>query len=106
MDENTSWAAILRRIIEGGAWTAVMMGGIGGVLNVVLDEKTKRRDVLRYFFAGAIISAGMGSLVIALLVKWAGIPPEAIPAGMAAGPASLVAGLFGPRIIIFIFGKL
>ena len=105
MDEQTSWAAIVRKIIEGGAWAAVMLGGIGGVLNVVLDDKAKRRDVLRYFFAGAIISAGCGSVVIALLVRFAGIPAEAIPAGIAAGPASLISGLFGPRIIQKIYGR-
>lgn len=105
MDEQTSWATIVRKIIEGGAWAAIMLGGIGGVLNVVLDEKADRKDILRYFFAGAIISAGCGSLVIALLVKYAGIPAEAIPAGIAAGPASLISGLFGPRIIQWIFGK-
>lgn len=106
MTDDASWAGIVKRLIEGGAWAALMMGGIGGVLNVVLDDAATRRDVLRYFFAGAIISAGCSSVVIALLVKWAGVPAEAIPAGLAAGPASLIAGIFGPRIIQRIFAKL
>lgn len=106
MDDQTTWAAIIKRLVESGAWAGLMLGGIGGVLNVVLDDNTKRRDVMRYFMAGAIISAGCGSLVIALLVKFAGIPPEAIPAGIAAGPASLISGLFGPRIIQKLFARL
>lgn len=105
MDDPT-WSAIFKRLVESGAWAGLMLGGIGGVLNVVLDEKTKRQDVIRYFMAGAIISAGCGSFVIALLVKFAGIPPEAIPAGLAAGPASLISGLFGPRIVQAVMSRL
>ena len=105
MDEPT-WSGIVKRLVESGAWAGLMMGGIGGVLNVVLDDRAKRQDVVRYFMAGAIISAGCGSFVIALLVKFAGIPAEAIPAGLAAGPASLIAGLFGPRIVQKIFARL
>lgn len=106
MDDQDAWAAIIKRLVEGGAWAGLMLGGIGGALNVLLDDKTKRKDVMRYFMAGAIISAGCSSVVIALLVKWAGVPAEAIPAGIAAGPASFISGLFGPRMIHAIFKKI
>lgn len=105
-DSTTSWADIMKKLVEGGGWTAVMMGGMGGIANFLLDEKARKRDVMRFFMTGALISAGCGSAILALGVKFLGLPPEAVPVGMAAGPASFMAGLIGPRIIAFLFRKL
>lgn len=106
MPDEVTWADVMKRMVEGGAWTAVMMGGMGGIANFLLDERAKKRDVMRFFMAGALISAGCGSVILALAVKFMGLPPEAVPVGMAAGPASFMAGLLGPRIVQFLFRKL
>lgn len=96
----------MKRLVEGGAWAAFMIGGIGGLTNVLLDEKAKKRDVMRFFMAGALISAGCGSAILAVASKLLGLPPEIIPVGVAAGPASFMAGMLGPRIVAFLFRKL
>lgn len=106
MDGDTTWADVMKRLVENGAWGAVMIGGIGGVANFVLDDKAKRRDVMRYFLAGALISAGCGTAILAIAVKVLGLPPEIIPVGMAAGPASFMAGMLGPPIVRFLMRKL
>ncbi|MCV2448606.1 hypothetical protein [Paracoccus sp. DMF] len=54
------------------------------------------RDALRHVLLGGLIAAGMGSLAMALVTRWLGLPPEAIPAGGAAGSAAHLVGVFGP----------
>ena len=46
-----------------------------------------------------LIAAGMGSLSMALITSWLGLPPQAIPAGGAAGSAAYLVGVFGPAVI-------
>lgn len=106
MADEISWADVMKKMVEGGAWGAVMMGGLGGIANFLLDDKARKRDVMRFFMAGALISAGCGGAILALGVKLLGLPPEVVPVGMAAGPASFMAGLLGPRIVQFLFRKL
>lgn len=101
-----TWADIVKRLVENGAWGAVMIGGIGGIANFVLDDNAKRKDVVRYFLAGAMISAGCGAAILAIAAKLLGLPAEIIPVGMAAGPASFMAGMLGPPVVRFLLRKL
>ncbi len=41
----------------------------------------------------------MGSFSMALVTRWLGLPPEAVPAGGAAGSAAYLVGVFGPAVI-------
>ena len=100
------WNAAFKKLVESGGWAAVMIGGIGGVANFLLDDKAKRRDVMRYFIAGALISAGCGTAVLAIAVPILNLPPKIIPVGLAAGPASFMAGSLGQSIIRFLLRKL
>jgi hypothetical protein len=36
---------------------------------------------------------------MALVARWLGLPPEAVPAGGAAGSAAYLVGVFGPAVI-------
>ena len=106
MSPETSWAEVMKRLVEGTGWAAVWAGGLGGLANFLLDDKAKRQDAGRFFLVGAMISAGCGSVILALGVKFMGLPPEAVPVGIAAGPASFMAGLLGPRLVSFLFNRL
>jgi hypothetical protein len=44
-------------------------------------------DALRHILLGSLIAAGMASLSMAIIARWLGLPPEAIPAARAAGSA-------------------
>ena len=57
------------------------------------------RDAIRHILLGGIIAAGMGSLSLALIARWLGLPPEAVPAGAASGSAAYLVGVFGPAVI-------
>lgn len=48
----------------------------------------------------------MGSLSMALVTRWLGLPPEAIPAGGAAGSAAYLVGVFGPAFIEVVLARL
>jgi hypothetical protein len=48
----------------------------------------------------------MGSLSMALVVRWLALPPEAIPAGGAAGSAAYLVGVFGPAVIEIALARL
>jgi hypothetical protein len=48
----------------------------------------------------------MGSLSMALVARWLGLPPEAIPAGGAAGSAAYLVGVFGPAFIEVVLARL
>jgi hypothetical protein len=36
---------------------------------------------------------------MSLVARWLGLPPEAVPAGGAAGSAAYLVGVFGPAVI-------
>jgi hypothetical protein len=73
-------------------------GALGGATNA-LTTKMRLRDAIRHILLGGIIAAGMGSLSMALVTHWLGLPPEAVPAGGAAGSAAYLVGVFGPAFI-------
>ena len=70
-------------------------GALGGA-TTALTTKMRLRDALRHILLGGLIAAGMGSLSMALVTAWLGLPPQAIPAGGAAGSAAYPVGGFGP----------
>ena len=43
---------------------------------------------------------------MALVTSWLGLPPEAIPAGGAAGSAAYLVGVFGPAFIELVLARL
>ena len=43
---------------------------------------------------------------MALVARWLGLPPEAIPAGGAAGSAAYLVGVFGPAFIEVVLARL
>jgi hypothetical protein len=106
MNEETGFfAAIMREL---GASTAVILavwGALGGATNA-LTTKMRLRDALRHILLGGLIAAGMGSLSMALVTAWLGLPPEAIPAGGAAGSAAYLVGVFGPAFIEVVLARL
>ncbi|SIS75255.1 hypothetical protein [Phaeovulum vinaykumarii] len=98
-------AAVLREL---GASTAVILavwGALGGATNA-LTTKMRLRDALRHILLGGLIAAGMGSLSMALVTTWLSLPPEAIPAGGAAGSAAYLVGVFGPAFIEVVLARL
>ena len=86
-DLAASTAAIL------AAW-----GALGGATNA-LTTRMRLRDAIRHILLGGLIAAGMGSFSMALVTRWLGLPPEAVPAGGAAGSAAYLVGVFGPAVI-------
>ena len=64
------------------------------------------RDALRHILLGGLIAAGMGSLSMAVITSWMSLPPEAIPAGGAAGSAAYLVGVFGPAFIEMLLARL
>lgn len=106
MNEETGFlAAVLREL---GASTAVILavwGALGGATNA-LTTRMRLRDALRHILLGGLIAAGMGSLSMALVARWLGLPPEAIPAGGAAGSAAYLVGVFGPAFIEVVLARL
>ena len=57
------------------------------------------RDAIRHILLGGLIAAGMGSLSMSIVAHWLKLPPEAVPAGGAAGSAAYLVGVFGPAVI-------
>ncbi len=86
-DLAASTAAIL------AAW-----GALGGATNA-LSTRMRLRDAIRHILLGGLIAAGMGSLSMSLVTHWLKLPPEAVPAGGAAGSATYLVGVFGPAVI-------
>jgi hypothetical protein len=83
------------------ASTAVILaawGALGGATNA-LTTRMRLRDALRHILLGGLIAAGMGSLSMGLVARWLDLPPEAVPAGGAAGSAAYLVGVFGPAVI-------
>ena len=104
-DEPGFFAAVLRDLLASTAVILAAWGALGGATNA-LTTRMRLRDALRRILLGGLIAAGMGSLSMALVTRWLGLPPEAIPAGGAAGSAAYLVGVFGPAFIELILARL
>ena len=104
-DEPGFFAAVLRDLLASTAVILAAWGALGGATNA-LTTRMRLRDALRHILLGGLIAAGMGSLSMALVTRWLGLPPEAIPAGGAAGSAAYLVGVFGPAFIELILARL
>jgi hypothetical protein len=91
-------AGALRDLAASTAAILAAWGALGGATNA-LTTKMRLRDAIRHILLGGLIAAGMGSLSMALVARWLGLPPEAVPAGGAAGSAAYLVGVFGPAAI-------
>ncbi len=104
-DEPGFFTAVLRDLVASTAVILAAWGALGGATNA-LTTRMRLRDALRHILLGGLIAAGMGSLSMALVTSWLGLPPEAIPAGGAAGSAAYLVGVFGPAFIELILARL
>jgi hypothetical protein len=91
-------AGALRDLAASTAAILAAWGALGGATNA-LTTKMRLRDAISHILLGGLIAAGMGSLSMALVARWLGLPPEAVPAGGAAGSAAYLVGVFGPAVI-------
>ncbi|RWR26292.1 hypothetical protein D2T29_20865 [Sinirhodobacter populi] len=101
-DETGFLAAALKEL---RASTTVIGARSGGATNA-LTTKMRLRDALRHILLGGLIAAGMGSLSMAIITRWLGLPPEVISAGGAAGSAAYLVGVFGPAFIEVLLARL
>lgn len=97
-DSGSFVVAVWRELVASTAVILAAWGALGGATNA-LTTKMKVRDALRHILLGGLIAAGMGSLSMAVITAWLDLPPEAIPAGGAAGSAAYLVGVFGPAFI-------
>lgn len=104
-DEPGFFASVLRDLAASTAVILAAWGALGGATNA-LTTRMRLRDALRHILLGGLIAAGMGSLSMALVTRWLDLPPEAIPAGGAAGSAAYLVGVFGPAIVELILARL
>ena len=104
-DEPGFFAAVLRDLATSTAVILAAWGALGGATNA-LTTRMRLRDALRHILLGGLIAAGMGSLSMALVASWLGLPPEAVPAGGGAGSAAYLVGVFGPAFIELILARL
>lgn len=104
-DEPGFFASVLRDLATSTAVILAAWGALGGATNA-LTTRMRLRDALRHILLGGLIAAGMGSLSMALVTSWLGLPPEAIPAGGAAGSAAYLVGVFGPAFVELILARL
>ena len=104
-DTGTFIGAVLRELAASTAVILAAWGALGGATNA-LTTKMRLRDALRHILLGGVIAAGMGSLSMALITRWMGLAPEAIPAGGAAGSAAYLVGVFGPAFIEVVLARL
>ena len=104
-DEPGFFASVLRDLVTSTAVILAVWGALGGATNA-LTTRMRLRDALRHILLGGLIAAGMGSLSMALVTRWLGLPPEAIPAGGAAGSAAYLVGVFGPAFIELVLARL
>lgn len=104
-DETGFVAAVLRELAASTAVILAAWGALGGATNA-LTTKMRLRDALRHVLLGGLIAAGMGSLSMAVVALWLGLPSEAIPAGGAAGSAAYLVGVFGPAVIELVLARL
>jgi small-conductance mechanosensitive channel len=108
-DETGFLAAVLRELAASTAVILAAWGALGGATNALTTKMRLRdvlRHVLRHVLLGGLIAAGMGSLSMAVVALWLGLPPEAIPAGGAAGSAAYLVGVFGPAVIELVLARL
>ena len=104
-DEPGFIASVLRDLLASTAVILAAWGALGGATNA-LTTKMRLRDAIRHILLGGLIAAGMGSISMALVTSWLGLPPEAIPAGGAAGSAAYLVGIFGPAFIEVVLARL
>ena len=104
-DETGFIAAVLRELAASTAVILAAWGALGGATNA-LTTKMRLRDAIRHILLGGLIAAGMGSVSMALVTRWLGLPPEAVPAGGAAGSAAYLVGIFGPAFIEVVLARL
>ena len=104
-DETGFIASVLRELAASTAVILAAWGALGGATNA-LTTKMRLRDAIRHILLGGLIAAGMGSVSMALVTSWLGLPPEAIPAGGAAGSAAYLVGIFGPAFIEVVLARL
>ena len=104
-DETGFIAAVLRELAASTAVILAAWGALGGATNA-LTTKMRLRDAIRHILLGGLIAAGMGSVSMALVPSWLGLPPEAVPAGGAAGSAAYLVGIFGPAFIEVVLARL
>ena len=106
MNEETGFiAAALRDLATSTAVILAAWGALGGATNA-LTTRMRLRDALRHILLGGLIAAGMGSLSMAIITAWLGLPSQAIPAGGAAGSAAYLVGVFGPAFIEVVLARL
>lgn len=104
-DETGFLADVLRELSASTAVILAAWGALGGATNA-LTTKMRLRDALRHILLGGLIAAGMGSLSMAFITSWLGLPPETIPAGGAAGSAAYLVGVFGPAFVEIVLARL
>ena len=104
-DETGFLAAALKELLASTAVILAAWGALCGATNA-LTTKMRLRDALRHILLGGLIAAGMGSLSMAIITRWLSLPPEAIPAGGAAGSAAYLVGVFGPAFIEVLLARL
>ncbi len=106
MNDNSGFVAtVLRDLAASTAVILAAWGALGGATNA-LTTKMRLRDAVRHILLGGLIAAGMGSLSMAVITNWLGLPPQAIPAGGAAGSAAYLVGVFGPAVIELVLARL
>jgi hypothetical protein len=120
MNEDSGFiATTVRALAESTAVILALWGALGGATNA-LTTRMRLRDALRHILLGlrgtyaphwghgsrSVIAAGMGSLSMAIVTAWLGLPPQAIPAGGAAGSAAYLVGVFGPAFIELVLARL
>lgn len=104
-DQPTIWAEIWRGVLASGAVTAAGWGAAGGITSA-LAVRVRSRDALRQIALGALVAGGSGTLAMALLSRFAGLPVEAIPLTGAGSSASYFMGVFGPAVIEVILRRI
>lgn len=97
-DETTLWQEVGQALAVGASLTAAAWGALGGATAAVAIE-VDRKAVVRQIVLGAMVSAGVGALAMALAVKLMGLQPELIPVGAGLGNAHYLIGVFGPALI-------
>jgi hypothetical protein len=96
-DPGSFLAAVLRELSASTAVILAAWGALGGATNA-LTTRMRLRDALRHIL--------LGGLSMAIITAWLGLPPEAIPAGGAAGSAAYLVGVFGPAVIELVLARL
>lgn len=104
-DDGSFIGTVLRDLAASTAVILAAWGALGGATNA-LTTKMRLRDALRHVLLGGLIAAGMGSLSMAVVARWLGLPGEAIPAGGAAGSAAYLVGVFGPAFIEVVLARI